>query len=65
MAHTNHIFNFLPIQSALSMSDERRDKSRGILEIQQAVLDCFMSSSLCDNLPLEDDCSYALNGASR
>lgn len=47
VAHTNHMVTSLPIQSALPVRDERRDGIQDPLEIQRAVLGCFMLSSLC------------------
>lgn len=47
LAHANHMVASLPMQSAIPVSDEQCDGDQASLEIQRAVLGCFMLSSLC------------------
>lgn len=46
LAHYNHMVASLPIQSAFPVGDDQRSGDQDSLEIQRAVLGCFMLSSL-------------------
>jgi hypothetical protein len=47
LAHSNHMVASLPIHSSFPVGEEQLGGDQDSLEIQRAVLGCFMLSSLC------------------